>query len=458
MLAKDTSYWVVAEGGSGTWYTGAGGYTALAPGFSIADYRESRGKDATGSFDQTMGAAWQIMALGFININAGAPAITAPNVFRVPAVLGVDLSGITDPEGTTNIADNATYKWQRFDATGDTLETDSIGTSSTYTLTDADAGKTLKVVVNFTDDANNSEGPLTSAATPVITAAASCNAPTLTGGATFLGAARKLGVGAFSLRGAFYGFTGAQDATGNAGSLDSATFTTAANNTYQIVLVATVGSGVWVILDSALSADDQRTVVLHVCDEAVAFGSVEGGSSLYILPTNPAHTWLSHAERTIYLSQDTAAPTLDSATTVDRRTLALTFSEDLGAAASLANAAFTVKKTRNAAQTTLTLDHRAPPSISGRTVTLTLGGAAVLKEADTNVLVSYTSPMSGTANKLVDKFGNEAAFTDEVVTNTITNTAPTSYNRSVTMEEDGANVFAAADFPTPIPTTTRWRA
>ena len=206
-LAKDTSYWVVVEGGSGTWYASAQRYTP-APGFSIADYRESRGKDTTGSFDQTMGAAWQIWALGFIN--AGAPAITAPNVFRVPAALGVDLSGITDQEGTTNIADNATYKWQRFDSTGTTLETDSIGTASTYTLTDADAGKTLKVVVNFTDDDNNSEGPLTSAATSAITAAASCNAPTLTGGATFLGGARKLGVGSLQrLLDAFtyYGFT-----------------------------------------------------------------------------------------------------------------------------------------------------------------------------------------------------------------------------------------------------------
>ena len=66
---------------------------------------------------------------------------------------------------STGIATNATYKWQRFAANGTTLDTDSIGTGSTYTLTDADAGKTLKVVVSFTDNGGNSEGPLTSAAT-----------------------------------------------------------------------------------------------------------------------------------------------------------------------------------------------------------------------------------------------------------------------------------------------------
>ena len=44
------------------------------------------------------------------------------------------------------------------------METYTIGPACTYTLTDTDATKTLKVVDNdFTDDASNSEGPLTSA-------------------------------------------------------------------------------------------------------------------------------------------------------------------------------------------------------------------------------------------------------------------------------------------------------
>ena len=128
------------------------------------------------------------------NPAAGVPVVTAPNVFRVPAVLGVDLSGITDVDGVTSIATNATYKWQRFNSTGVNLDTDNIGTGSTYTLTDTDAGKTLKVVVNFTDDASNSEGPLTSAATSAITAAASCTTPTYVGGAAQVWTA-KVGVG-----------------------------------------------------------------------------------------------------------------------------------------------------------------------------------------------------------------------------------------------------------------------
>ena len=160
---------------------------------------------------------------------AGAPAITAPNVFRVPAVLGVDLSEITDAEGVTNIAGNATYKWQRFDSTGVTLDTDNIGTGSTYTLTDTDATKTLKVVVNFTDDASNSEGPLTSAATSAITAAASCNTPTYVGGATQTWTG-KLGVKSYGI---LHGFHHQEEGS----SLENPTFTTASSNNYEFTIL-----------------------------------------------------------------------------------------------------------------------------------------------------------------------------------------------------------------------------
>ena len=98
--------------------------------------------------------------------------------------------------------------------------------------------------------------------------------------------------------------------------------------------------------------------------------------------------------------------------------LVITFSEPLAAAASLANTAFTVKKTPSGgSQTTLTLSSTAP-SISGSTVTLALATASSVASSDTNVLVSHTKPATGTANKLVDRFGNEtAAFTDQGVDN-----------------------------------------
>ena len=351
----------------------------------------------------------------------GAPAITVPNAFRVPAELGVDLSGITDTDGTTGIASNATYKWQRFAANGTTLETDSIGTASTYTLTDADAGKTLKVVVSYTDDGGNSEGPLTSAATRAITAAASCAAPTLTGGAVFLGPARKVGVGEFALGGhAYHGFNKAADA----GSIDNPSFMTAAPNDYEILGAATKDSRDWMVaLNGAFPANVQRTLAVHFCDEDIAFNAAtprpRDGIYYYTSATPPQH-WAPHAERTIYVSQDTAAPTFASAT-VSGTTLVITLSEDLGAAASLANGAFTVKKGSSGTAQTLS----GTPSISGSTVTLTL--ATAVTTTDTAVKVAYTKPMSGSANKLIDEFGNETAtFPDQDVTNnTATNTPAT---------------------------------
>ena len=173
-LAKETSYWIVVEGGRpGTADNANAGEGHSEVGWSIADQQERRAQSSPGAFTTYTDLALKFDVNGTLFTNtaaSGAPAITPPNVFHVPSVLRVDLSGISDPDGTTNMKNSATYKWQRFDATGATLETDSIGTGWTYTLTDADVGKRLKVVVNFTDDTNNSEGPLTSAATPVITA------------------------------------------------------------------------------------------------------------------------------------------------------------------------------------------------------------------------------------------------------------------------------------------------
>ena len=167
-------------------------------GATIGNAAYKRSASSTGSFSEVAGTPSLKIRVDGVRANAvamGAPAITAPNVFRVPAVLGVDLSGITDANGVTGIPTNATYKWQRFAANGTTLEADSIGTSSTYTLTDADEGKTLKVVVNYTDDGGYSEGPLTSAATSAITAAASCAAPTLTGERRSSGRPGRWGLG-----------------------------------------------------------------------------------------------------------------------------------------------------------------------------------------------------------------------------------------------------------------------
>ena len=102
----------------------------------------------------------------------GAPTITG--TAQVGQTLTAVTTGITDADGLTS--PTYTYQWIRVDGTDE--EDISGENSSTYTLDDADLGKTIKVKVSFDDDASNTE-TLTSAATVTVTAAASTNtAPT----------------------------------------------------------------------------------------------------------------------------------------------------------------------------------------------------------------------------------------------------------------------------------------
>ena len=88
----------------------------------------------------------------------GTVAITGETV--VGDELTAALSGVTDEDGYTdsnsdNVPDALTWQWVRVDSgTG----TDIPGaTAQTYTLVDADAGKTIRVKASFTDDAGTTE-------------------------------------------------------------------------------------------------------------------------------------------------------------------------------------------------------------------------------------------------------------------------------------------------------------
>ena len=142
------------------------------------------------------------------------------------------------------------------------------------------------------------------------------------------------------------------------------------------------------------------------------------------------HAGLGHDPLHRVITPTAAAPVLMSAS-VTGTALTLTFSEPMGAAASLANNAFTVKKTpHGGSEQTVSLS--GTPAINGATVTLTLASAVL--ESDTGVKVSYAKPTSGSSNKLVDAGGAEAAsFTDEPVRNATDTTPP----RLVRGEIDG---------------------
>ena len=94
----------------------------------------------------------------------GQPAITGTE--QVSQELTADTLAIDDEDGL----DNVEYSYQWIRVASDSTETDiPSATGPTYTLTSDDAGKTIKVRVEFTDDAGYEE-TLTSEATETVVA------------------------------------------------------------------------------------------------------------------------------------------------------------------------------------------------------------------------------------------------------------------------------------------------
>ena len=93
----------------------------------------------------------------------GLPAITG--TAQVDETLTASTSDIADADGLITVS--YSYRWIRSDGNTDTDIKHATG--STYELSDADEGKTIKVQVTFTDDADNEES-LTSAATEAVAA------------------------------------------------------------------------------------------------------------------------------------------------------------------------------------------------------------------------------------------------------------------------------------------------
>ena len=103
----------------------------------------------------------------------GAPVITGPAT--VGQVLAVDVTGIEDEDGLHDV--EYTYQWVRVDADGTSNEEDiTDATDATYTLTDDDLGKKVKIEVSFPDDFGSDE-QRTSAPTDTVTAASTNTAP-----------------------------------------------------------------------------------------------------------------------------------------------------------------------------------------------------------------------------------------------------------------------------------------
>ena len=122
-------------------------------------------------------------ATGEVEARPNSPATGQPTIggtAQVGETLTADTSGITDEDGLDNAA--FSYQWLADDTAI------SGATGDRYTLTDSETGKTVKVRVSFTDDADNDES-LTSDATATVSAAPAANTPA-TGAPTISGTVR----------------------------------------------------------------------------------------------------------------------------------------------------------------------------------------------------------------------------------------------------------------------------
>ena len=172
-LAASTTYFaVVARAGTATdaielkVTTNADEDSGGATGWSIGNDRHwitTQWSDTTAESHLIVVKGSAVAAVAEV-VNSQATGVpTISGTPRVNEVLTADTSAIADDDGITT--PNFTYQWVR--ANGMT-ETDVGTDSSTYTLTDDDANKQIKVEVSFTDDEDNAEGPLSSLPTDAV--------------------------------------------------------------------------------------------------------------------------------------------------------------------------------------------------------------------------------------------------------------------------------------------------
>ncbi len=297
-------------------------------------------------------------ATGTVEPRPNSPASGTPTfsgTVQVGETLTADTSGISDGDGLTNVS--YTYQWLADDADIDSA------TGSSYTLAAADAGKTIKVRVSFTDDAGNAETVI-STGTEAVAAAV----PRSPGGLTVS-----------------ENDSGKLDLSWNAPASDGGSEITG----YKVQWKES--SANW-----DTPADVSEATVTWT-DHTVS-GLTDGVEySFRVVAVNSAGDSGPSTEMN-GTPRDTTAPALSSAS-VNGATLTITFDEALDANQTPDKSAFSV---------TVAANDRGVDTVEvlGDTVTITL--VTSVFSGDT-VTVDYTVPADGAAARLQDPAGNAAA-------------------------------------------------
>ena len=318
-------------------------------------------------------------------VNAAPTGLpTVAGTARVGETLTASSAGISDDDGLTNAV--FAWQWVANDGTADTDIADA--TAASYTLTAAEAGKTVKVRATFTDDGGTEE-TLTSAATAAV-------ASGLTASFASVPASHD-GSAAFTLRVAFSeaistGFRTMRDDAFEVagGTVRRAKRVDGRSDLWQLTVKPSSDAPVTLSLPAGRACNTTGAVCTSD-DERLSVG---------IETTVPG-----------------PAPALTGAS-VDGATLTLAWEEALDEGSVPGVDAFAVTVAGAARGVT-------EVSVRGSTATLTLAAAVAAGET---VTVGYTVPAGAGASPIRDATGNPAAgFAAESVTNATGagNTAPT---------------------------------
>ena len=365
--------------------------------------QDSDGNDAASLTDEPVTNSSTLNATGKPEISGGP---------RVGEELTAEKGTIADANGLTKAEAGDTgyayeYQWIRVDGT---TESDITGaTAKTYTPDADDEGKKLKVRVSFKDDADNAEALVSDAVpdTGSILPMAVCEAPAYTGGAEEIWSGEMTignnGTGTFGFSnhaGVVYGTLTPEDefTLGSTGY----TIKQATQLVFRTILTYNLS------VNNGFPAADIPRLVLHDCDTPLVASTASGGSndlfSWVIRGSDTANfpNWSTYSSRTLRLSYDDTAPTVQSHE-LDGASLTLVFSEALDEGSVPPASAFDVEVDETDARINRV-------RIDDDTVTLTLAAAP----AETVVvMLEYTPP---SANPLRDPRSNQVqAFAiDEV--------------------------------------------
>ena len=158
--------WIANDGTSDTDIAGATDST-----YTLAAGDQGRTIKVRVSFtdDAGYGETLTSAATAAVDAAPNSPATGAPTITgaaQVGETLTAETSGVADADGLTTVS--YSYQWIRNDGSSDSDLQNATGSS--YTLAADDEGKTIKVTVSFTDDADHGE-TLTSVATGIVEAA-----------------------------------------------------------------------------------------------------------------------------------------------------------------------------------------------------------------------------------------------------------------------------------------------